>query len=56
MMLRHLSEPAAANAVESAVERVLRDGSHVTRDLGGNAGTTEMTDALVGAIGSAIHP
>jgi isocitrate dehydrogenase (NAD+) len=54
MMLRHLAEPAAANAVEAAVERVLRNGSHVTRDLGGNAGTTEMTDALVEAVRNAL--
>ncbi|MBI4260930.1 MAG: isocitrate/isopropylmalate dehydrogenase family protein [Actinobacteria bacterium] len=47
MMLRHLAEPVAARAVERAVEEVLRDGSHVTRDLGGNSGTSEMADALM---------
>jgi isocitrate dehydrogenase (NAD+) len=50
MMLRHLNEQKAAAAVEGAVEEVLRDGERVTRDLGGNAFTREMTAALVSAV------
>jgi isocitrate dehydrogenase (NAD+) len=50
MMLRHLAAPAAAQAVETAVERVLADGQHVTRDLGGNATTREMTEALAATV------
>jgi isocitrate dehydrogenase (NAD+) len=46
LMLRHLAEWAAAEAVEAAVSRVLADGAHVTRDLGGNASTGEMAKAL----------
>jgi isocitrate dehydrogenase (NAD+) len=53
MMLRHLAEPAAARAVEVAVERVLEEGAHVTRDLGGNASTGEMADALAAAVRTA---
>ena len=50
MLLRHLNEPAAAQAVEDAVRRVLEEGEHVTRDLGGTASTDEMAAALAGAV------
>jgi isocitrate dehydrogenase (NAD+) len=50
MMLRHLQLPEAAAAVQRAVEHVLRDGVHVTRDLGGNAGTREMADAIAASV------
>jgi len=40
----------AAGLIERAVERVLTDGSHLTRDLGGRASTREMGDAVVAAI------
>jgi isocitrate/isopropylmalate dehydrogenase len=50
MLLRHLNEPDAAGAVEEAVRRVLEDGQHVTRDLGGNASTEEMARALATAV------
>ncbi|MDP9343976.1 MAG: isocitrate/isopropylmalate dehydrogenase family protein [Actinomycetota bacterium] len=62
LMLRHLSERPAAEAVEAAVTRVLADGTHVTRDLGGNASTEEMANALAGearsilANGSGLDP
>jgi isocitrate/isopropylmalate dehydrogenase len=32
------------------VEDVLREGTHVTRDLGGNAGTREMADAIAASV------
>ena len=50
MMLRHLSERHAADAVEHAVAAVLEEGAHVTPDLGGTAGTEEMTKALSRAV------
>jgi isocitrate dehydrogenase (NAD+) len=49
MMLRHLSERHAAEAVERAVADVLSDGAHVTPDLGGNATTGEMAGAIARA-------
>lgn len=49
-MLRRLSEQEAAAVVERAVEAVLSEGAHVTRDLGGAASTQEMTEALAGAV------
>jgi isocitrate/isopropylmalate dehydrogenase len=47
MMLRHIGEHRAAAAVRGAVEGVLGEGRHVTPDLGGHAGTEEMTGAIV---------
>jgi len=47
MLLRYIEETAAATRIERAVETVLREKKYVTRDLGGNAGTREMTKAIV---------
>jgi isocitrate dehydrogenase (NAD+) len=47
MMLEHLQEVRAAKRVVAAVERVVHAGRFVTRDLGGQAGTTEMTAAII---------
>jgi isocitrate dehydrogenase (NAD+) len=46
LMLRHLGELAAADAVESAVRGVIADGETVTYDLGGSAGTREFGQAV----------
>jgi 3-isopropylmalate dehydrogenase len=47
MMLRHgLGREAEAAALESAVDRALDEGLR-TRDLGGNAGTAEATQAVL---------
>jgi isocitrate dehydrogenase (NAD+) len=50
MMLVHLGERAAAGRIETALEKVYRDGKHLTRDVGGTAGTAEFTDAVIAAI------
>src|ERR1017187_5355834 len=47
MMLRHLGEMDIAARVEDAVQKVLREGQRVTGDLGGKAGTAEMTEAII---------
>jgi 3-isopropylmalate dehydrogenase len=50
LLLRHsLGLEAEAVAIEAAVDHVLRHGPR-TRDLGGNAGTTEVRDAVLAAI------
>ena len=41
---------AAAQAVLDAVKKVIAEGKHLTRDLGGTATTREMGDAIAGAI------
>ena len=46
MLLRHLHEAAAANAVERAVDRVLERGDARTPDLGGTSSTDEVAAAI----------
>jgi isocitrate dehydrogenase (NAD+) len=53
LMLRHLGELAAADAVESAVREVVAEGTTVTYDLGGTAGTREFGAAVAARIQSA---
>ncbi len=48
MMLDHLGFTAEARRMDAAVDTVLADGP-VTRDLGGDAGTEQFTDAVVAA-------
>ena len=50
MMLDHLGELAAARRIGAALEKVYREGKHVTRDVGGTAGTKDFTDAVIAAI------
>ncbi|PJF37119.1 MAG: isocitrate dehydrogenase [Candidatus Thermofonsia Clade 1 bacterium] len=49
MLLEHLGATEAARRVEAAVQAALRRGT-LTRDLGGNASTAEMTDAILKAL------
>ncbi|MEE8403644.1 MAG: isocitrate/isopropylmalate dehydrogenase family protein [Candidatus Hydrothermarchaeaceae archaeon] len=46
MMLEHLGEKEAADAVENAVIEVLKEGKIRTPDLGGTSGTDEVGDAV----------
>jgi isocitrate dehydrogenase (NAD+) len=46
LMLRHLGETDAADALESAVRAVIAEGTTVTYDLGGTAGTREFGDTV----------
>ncbi|MFQ3536576.1 MAG: isocitrate/isopropylmalate dehydrogenase family protein [Aggregatilineales bacterium] len=46
MLLEHLGIAESARRIEEAVESALREGVR-TRDLGGTAATTEMTDAIL---------
>jgi isocitrate dehydrogenase (NAD+) len=50
MLLRHLHEPAAATAVERAVDRVLERGDVRTPDLGGTSSTDEVAAAIEGTL------
>ncbi|MGO8868701.1 MAG: tartrate dehydrogenase [Alphaproteobacteria bacterium] len=50
MMLEHLGEKAAASAIERAIEKVLAESDMRTRDMGGQATTREMGDAVAGAL------
>jgi tartrate dehydrogenase/decarboxylase/D-malate dehydrogenase len=51
MMLEHLGEKPAADAIMAAIERVCREGKALPRDIGGSSRTTEVTDAVIAALG-----
>ena len=53
LMLEHLGEAGAAGALISAIEQVTGAGRVRTRDLGGEATTAEVTEAVIGAIAGA---
>jgi len=50
LMLDYLGERSAARRVETALAKVYREGKHITRDLGGKAGTNEFTEAVVASL------
>jgi tartrate dehydrogenase/decarboxylase/D-malate dehydrogenase len=50
MMLEHLGEGKAAAAIEAAIARVLAEAGPRTPDLGGNAGTRDLAQAVVDAL------
>ena len=55
MMLDHLGERAAHDAIVAAIGQALEDGVR-TADLGGRATTAQMTDALVRLISAKQNP
>jgi len=50
LMLDHLGERSAARRIEAALETVYREAKHTTKDVGGPAGTTQFTDAVISAL------
>jgi len=46
MMLRHLELHTHASRIENAVLKTIRDGKHITGDLGGKGSTTDFTKAI----------
>jgi isocitrate dehydrogenase (NAD+) len=55
MMLAHLGEVPAAEAIREGVRGVLGAGEVRTRDLGGSASTSEMADAIARATRAAAR-
>src|SRR5499433_246499 len=47
LMVRHLGEHAASTQIRNALERVYRHPEKLTRDIGGQAGTSEFADAVI---------
>ena len=47
MMLEHLGDEERAQRVQRAIEQTIREGTTVTRDLGGSATTDQFTDAII---------
>src|SRR3984957_12848139 len=51
LMLRYLDETAAADKAQKALETVYGERKTLTRDVGGTAGTTQFTEAMLAAMG-----
>jgi isocitrate dehydrogenase (NAD+) len=47
LMLRHIGEVEAADKVHMALEKTYKEKLHLTRDVGGTAGTSEFADAVI---------
>ena len=45
-MVEYLGEPEIKDVIFKATEEIINDGKFVTYDIGGNAKTSEMSDAL----------
>ena len=45
-MVEYLGEPHIKDAIFSATEHVINEGKTITFDIGGNASTSQMTDAI----------
>ncbi len=50
LMLRHIDEPATADAIQTALEAVYAEGKSLTKDVGGSSGTNEFKDAVLAAL------
>lgn len=46
-MLRYMGEATAADRIEKAISKVIREGNVVTRDLGSTAGTRQFTEEVL---------
>jgi isocitrate dehydrogenase len=46
-MREYLGETEIRDAIFAATEQVINEGKVVTWDIGGNAGTSQMTDAII---------
>jgi isocitrate dehydrogenase (NAD+) len=51
LMLEHLKDHERARRIRNAMESVIRERKTVTRDLGGNATTSQFTDAIIARLG-----
>lgn len=52
MMLRYLGEQEAADRIHQALKEVIKEGKNVTYDLGGQAKTMEMAEAIITKMGN----
>ena len=50
LMLHHLGEEGAALKIRNALEMVYRTREKLTRDVGGQAGTSEFADSIIAAM------
>jgi isocitrate dehydrogenase (NAD+) len=52
MLLEHIGDVDRAKRIRRALEGTIRDGTTVTRDLGGQASTEQFTDAVIAKLGA----
>ena len=52
LMLHHLGELEAESKIRTALEHVYRTREKLTRDVGGEAGTSQLADSVIEAMGS----
>jgi isocitrate dehydrogenase (NAD+) len=52
LMLHHLGEHAAATRMQKAIENVYRTREKLTRDVGGQAGTSQFASSVIEEMGS----
>jgi isocitrate/isopropylmalate dehydrogenase len=50
MMLAYFGYMEQAERLERAIEQVYREGTHLTRDQGGQASTGELVEAVIEAV------
>jgi isocitrate dehydrogenase (NAD+) len=50
LMLRHLGQSEVADRIDEAILKALADPRNHTRDLGGQATTTQMTEAIIASL------
>lgn len=50
LLLKYIGKNRVAKAIEQAISSVLEKGEVLTRDMGGNATTTELRDAIIAEI------
>jgi isocitrate dehydrogenase (NAD+) len=55
LMLRHLGEFDAALKIRNALERVYRTREKLTRDVGGQSGTSEFADSIIEAMEARVE-
>jgi isocitrate dehydrogenase (NAD+) len=51
LMLAHMGEGGASARLQNAIYQVYAEGRHLTGDVGGQASTSEFTDAVIGHLG-----
>ena len=54
MMLEHLGETEAARVIEQAIFKVLASSSVRTPDIGGNASTRDMGEAIASEVSAEV--
>ena len=50
MMLRYLRESDAVDRLQHSLEKVYREGKHLTGDVGGTASTHQFADAIIAGL------